>query len=465
MRARGLVFIVGGALAVATTARAQVLDRPEREGDPGVYARRARTGPSGSRSDLVAEVTGLGGYGDDLLTRGSGPLDPISQGSVYSGLASGRVRFSHGSTARSVMVGGSGFTDAGERRRPMTGGGADLEATQSFGRRDRLTASGHVNYVPYQGVGSAGTNASGVGAATSGALNPTYGSVANGSFNIVTGTNFNHDWSQADRSDVGYSFSQNSQSQGYETTIHTGSVQHFRRVARPTEIGAAYRYGQSDVFFGSLAIPMTQHGAEGVVTFRRRLTRTRTVEFTGSAGASRLTALDPGLGRDFSAWTPSGSASINLDLVRSWSVRADYRRGFALLPGVSTQAFASHTAFFNLGGLLAPRVDLAVTGNFSHGRGQAGASNSGTQRSLMLTTQLRVAMSSRSAFLASYSHYQYELTGVSDLAAGVPPDFNRHAVRVGVSLWLPLHSSQSGRTTGGRGRPAQPQGTEPRGRE
>lgn len=459
MRASWPAVVTGiGALLVSTVAGAQVLERPEREGDPGVYARRARTDVTRPRSDLVAEVSALGGYGDDLLTRGSASIDPAALGYVYSGVASGQLRFSRASQRRSFLLGGGGFAEANERRGNMFGGGLDLQGAQTFGRRDRLNGSANVNYVPYQGLGSARSDASGVGAATSGALNPTYGSVANGSLNVVAGTNYNHGWGPSDRSEAGYSFAQNSQSEGYRTYIHTGYVQQVHRVARPTEIGASYRYGQSAVLFDGVDVPMTQQTFEGLFTYRRQLSRTRTIAVSGGAGISQLNSLDPRLQTEFTARTPSASATVNLDLVRSWSVRADYRRGFGLLPGVSNQAFASHAAFFNVGGLLARRVDLAITGNLSQGRTETADASSGSQQQVMLTTQLRVALSERSAFLASYSHYHYSVRGLIDLAPGVPTEFNRHSVRVGVSLRMPLHSP---RGESRRARPAQPPVTPP----
>jgi len=146
---------------------------------------------------------------------------------------------------------------------------------------------------------------------------------------------------------------------------------------------------------------------------------------------------------------PTASAQADFDLARSWTIRGDYWRGVTFLPGVSNETFNSDSAGLRLSGLLQPRLDVALTGNFSQGTAEGDPLNPAHHKTLAFTAQVRYAMSRATALLASYSRYQHELHDRESEASAFPADFNRSSFRVGMSVWLPVY----------RGRQASPRGT------
>jgi hypothetical protein len=443
------LLVFGACTLSAVSAGAQVLDQPDRESSNGVYGRREPTPPNVAHSELVVDGSALASYGDDLLSRGEATFDPSVQDSVYGSVLGAGLRFTRASQARSLSVRGSGFFDTGSQRDVTGGGGAEFEGSNSFGRHNHANVSAHLSYVPYLGVSAVRTLPTD-GDVSNPELNPTYGSLASGSWNSGGSVGFEHEWSIKDRTQSGYAYDRHVQpEQGYDTSLASMWVQHVRRFGRSLDLSGAYRYGDSDVFETGTATAARQHVVDGLVTYRRRVSRTRNLSLGGGAGANRLSGLSAVTNGPFARWLPTATMQADLDVARSWTIRGDYRRGVTFLPGVSLETFNSDSAAMTLSGLLRPRLDFAVTGDYSRGVAAEGTEqNPAHHETLTLTAQLRYAMSRSTAFIASYSRYQHELQDQQTVESAFPPDFNRSSFRVGMTIWLPVYS---GRQTGPRG--------------
>jgi hypothetical protein len=57
------------------------------------------------------------------------------------------------------------------------------------------------------------------------------------------------------------------------------------------------------------------------------------------------------------------------------------------------------------------------------------------------TGEIRFALSNWSAIFGSYAFYHHRIEDPSLLATGLPPEYDRHSARIGVSIWLPLYGA------------------------
>ena len=117
--------------------------------------------------------------------------------------------------------------------------------------------------------------------------------------------------------------------------------------------------------------------------------------------------------------------------------RGAYKRGTGFVQGLNgpvfTDAFSvTTTGFFNA------RTDLNVSLGYSNGEPTlVGAVK--TFSTATADARLRVALNARWAATAQYVFYHYDFSDVLDLAVGLSPTVKRNTLRVGVSVWWPVH--------------------------
>ena len=132
----------------------------------------------------------------------------------------------------------------------------------------------------------------------------------------------------------------------------------------------------------------------------------------------------------------TGAASLVHQIGRTWNAQAQYRREVGYLEGFVRPVF-SDSANVSLGGLLTRRTDLFVNANYLTG---ASSLNLRAPRfdSYSASVRVRRALNRSLAAYVEYLFYHYDFTLVLDRPAGLPAEFTRKGVRVGLSLWLPL---------------------------
>ena len=140
----------------------------------------------------------------------------------------------------------------------------------------------------------------------------------------------------------------------------------------------------------------------------------------------------------------SGSPKpVSLDVGRSWSISGNYDRAVQVLQGVSLTSFATDSAHVALSGLINSRIEASLSAIYSNGR-SGGANTTGTYENYAGSLQLRYAFSRCCATAIYYDYYVYNFQDVADLPSNFLSDFDRHAIRVGFTFWLPLHGSSVG---------------------
>ncbi len=169
--------------------------------------------------------------------------------------------------------------------------------------------------------------------------------------------------------------------------------------------------------------------------YSRTLRSRRQVSFGFSAGYSRVETETAAADRAPDNRT-TGSARLSVDLGRTWSAHAAYRRGLRYVPGVAAPVFSDDAQAGAAGLDRAPRGPVVCGPVFQ--RGDATPLGGGYD-SVAGTAQVRWAMSRQTALTGSYIFTRYAYPTDALLPPGLDSRFNRQAFRVGVELWLPLY--------------------------
>ena len=142
---------------------------------------------------------------------------------------------------------------------------------------------------------------------------------------------------------------------------------------------------------------------------------------------------------------PSGNANVRVDVARTWSISADYRRGASVLEGLTAETFITDTGIVRVGGFVASRSELAFSAAYSNGAAIVPESTAKFD-TYTGTVQLRFMLTRWWAALVSQNVYAYQLHGF-DLPEGLLARLDRNATRVGMTFDLPLYGAYIGRRT------------------
>ena len=235
-----------------------------------------------------------------------------------------------------------------------------------------------------------------------------------------------------DRSYSGTSSGALGDSHGYRAGVSLSQT-----LSRRARVRTVYEYGNSTVTELDVERPSKEHRIEVGPAYERRLSPSRTLRLAASAGAIRVETLSTFRERLVTYWTPSGSGSFDVDLVRTWQARGEYRRDVTVLDGLVPQTYLSDTVTSSVAGYLNRRTRLEFSGDYAKGSAPENPelndfSSAGGR------VHTRVALNRYLAMTAEYAYYRYHFVNADVVPAGFPPRFTRNAVRAGFTLWLPL---------------------------
>jgi hypothetical protein len=278
------------------------------------------------------------------------------------------------------------------------------------------------------------------------------GLIEQSSWSAATTVNTSRQWSprQTSTAIVGYSQRTYLDTVGFDSTNWNAQVAHTSTVSRAVAVGATYRYTSTEMvqpLGGSL--PLSDHTMEGSVTYTKRLSATRQLVFGGGGGATFVqTELLPDRA-PLQYWMPTALGRVNLDFGRSWSVATDYRHTVSTLQGVSVASFPGHAVSVRTDGTIGRAVEVAFSAAFANGA-SGGVDDGGSYNAYSGSAQMRYAIARCCAATFQYDYYHYKLTEFTDLPLGLPPEYDRRAIRVGFTLWLPLYGVYAGPEGGAR---------------
>ena len=114
-----------------------------------------------------------------------------------------------------------------------------------------------------------------------------------------------------------------------------------------------------------------------------------------------------------------------------------------MLQSVTSDLYTTDTVELTTGGLLTPRTDLRFFGTFANGLTPTASGVADDFRIYGASTQLRVALNATMAATVAYYYYKHRYSNPGALPAGFPAEYDRNAVRVGLTVWVPLAGTSS----------------------
>jgi hypothetical protein len=214
-----------------------------------------------------------------------------------------------------------------------------------------------------------------------------------------------------------------------------GNVSIGRDLTSRLAIGAGYDYSVGTGSYTNRHTTTSGQGGQVSMDYHQTLRSKRTLKAGFSVGFSAYETREPDhAGRADRLVT--ARLHLSAGIGRTWVVSSEYRRGIRQLPGVAAPAYSDDVRI-GIGGVVSRRVDLSVNGGFSKG---AESTNSiPVFKTATGGAVVRWAIARREALRADYLYYWHEFPPNGFLPAGLSRRLGRHAVRVGLDVWLPLH--------------------------
>lgn len=134
-----------------------------------------------------------------------------------------------------------------------------------------------------------------------------------------------------------------------------------------------------------------------------------------------------------------GHATLTHEMGRTWTANLAYARGTTFIPAFGEPVLYDRFET-SVSGQITPRTEFAATAGYSHD--QLGFVGPNGFRVYEATSLLEIALTRDVAMFGQYAYYRYRIpTDLTTLP--VPGLFARHAVTVGLSVWLPLIHARS----------------------
>ena len=454
--------VVGFAAAAAafapTIAGAQAPGRSPRA-ISGIFGGGPPPDPNRTRQEFSMSVNLLAGYDDNLVIGSSSAPPTGGQPDAAGYLGDAQVDFEYfrGRTERSLTIRGGGHATRYSEAEVGFQNDASLtvSAVTRVRRRDQWRVNGAVAYDDYATLGAFESLEPALGIGDLPTATPDARLTQTSSVASQIGTNYLWAAGRNDSLDLQYSFS----ARRYSSTAleaepdvdtHRAAVAHSRAFGRRMSLRTAYEYSKADAQDRLGPLPLVEHTITLGPVWQRQVSRTRRLEVALSAGAQYVETITRDLAReDIEYWTPAGSASVRLDLGRSWAVWSDYNRSTSIVPLVATTALTTDAVSLSTGGRLSERLGLTFTTGWARGASDEATGGTDNYTTVLAGTQFQWRLGRRIAAMAGHTYYQYRFDATSNLPEGFARTGSRNAVRVGVTIWLPLVGRYLAEPSGG----------------
>jgi hypothetical protein len=445
---RILAIAVAVAGVLSSEAAAQIVQRPTRP-YRGLFGGGLPPDPNRSRTELTLTGSLLAGYDTWLSPTGAElPSDPTGEpqsGNAFVGDVG--LAYFRGRTRRSVSVDafvrGNGYT--GIDADSTLGGTAVFAATTNLGRVTQLSASQDIAYVPTLVLGALQPIALDPGSPVVQLADVTSGYLAERSWSSNSFVNVDRRWTARHLTQVGAAYSRQEylDDLGNDSTNRGANAMHSWTFSRTSSVRTQYDFNDSDLEGIDGVTPMTNQNVELSFAYNRRLSPTRLLQIEMGGGATHVDTLRSQDRSPLTYWMPSGRGSVSWDVGRTWAIGASYSRSVDVLQGVSLTSFATDSASASANGLMGSRIEAAISASYANGT-SGGTDTTGRFENYSGSLQFLYAFARCCATTVNYDYYVYHFQNVADLPTGFPPDFDRQAIRVGLTVWLPLYGTYAG---------------------
>ena len=423
--------------------------QPSPSGQGSFDATRTSRDGGPTRQELTFTANVLGGYDDNLtagLGTGSGTA-PASMASGSGAFLDGTLGYFRGNALHSIRTDSTGSLTAypGYLDHPAPGGVVNVDARTTVGRNWTIGASERVGYEPLFNVLSPGASGTplppGIGEAV-----PATGLFERQSWSSNTSASIDRRWSREDSTALSYSYrvQQFTDDDYGDNSSHRVTADCWRSLSPGFRAGAKYRYENGEyIDSAEFPRPMLQHRIEGGAETDSALSRRRHLMLSLAAGAGYIQSIGSTTREPYRAWVPTGSGSLILGLSPTSSVEGGYQRDFSLFQGVTDEVYTTDTAYLTTGGFVTSRTDLRVGATYSNWKTPVASGVNDTLNVYGAWLQVRVALTETVAATAGYYYYHQRYSNPADLPDGFPAEYNRNAVRVGLTVWVPLAGTPS----------------------
>ena len=410
-------------------------------------ARRSRDGGP-SRQDVTFTANVLGGY-DDNLTAGLGSGSGTSPDAMVSGAAAsvdGTLAYFRGNSLRSFRLDTSGalLGYPGNLENPAPAGSVNADVRAPLGRNVALGLSERVSYEPLFNAFSSGA---GTGPLPPDVAQPTptTGLFERKSWSSNTGVSLERQWGRKDTATLAYAYRTQEfiEDDDGDNTWHDVSAGYRRILSSQVKAGLDYRYRNGEYADSNEFMrPTTDHRIEGVAEFIGAPSRRRSYSVLISAGVGLLESVNAS-GAIFTSWVPTGRANVNVSVSDGWSVAGGYQRDFSLLQGVTDDVYTTDSAFVTTNGMLTRRLALSIGATYSNWVTPVASGVNDTMDVYGASVGFRFLLADSLAATANYYYYLHRYSNPGALPAGFPSDYDRQAVRVGLTMFFPLAGTSS----------------------
>jgi hypothetical protein len=422
--------------------------QPSPSGQGSFDATRTSRDGGPTRQELTLAVNVLGGY-DDNLTAGLGSGSGTSPDAMVSGATGsvdGTLGYFRGNSLRSVRLDttGSLLGYPGNLENPAPAGSVSAAVRTPMGRDLTLGLSQRAAYEPLFNVLSPGSG--------SGPLppevvqpSPTTGLFERNSWSSTSGVSLEGRWGRKDTTTLAYAYRlQEFTDDDYgDNTWHDATASYRRILSSQVMAGADYRYSNGEYADSNDFIrPTIEHRVEGVTEFVGAPSRRRSYALLLAAGAGYLESVNAG-GASFTSWLPIGRARLSFDVSSGWLVEGGYQRDLSLLQGVTDDVYTTDTAYVTTSGMIASRASLRIGGTYSNWVTPVASGVNDTMDVYGATLGIRFLLTDSLAATAGYYYYFHRYSNPGSLPAGFPAEYDRQAVRVGLTMFFPLAGTTS----------------------
>ncbi len=447
VRARLAVRLAVLLLAVsAGTVEAQLIEGPQ-GATGGLFGGRRPIDPARNTQSFDATFDFGGGFDHDpnglRIDTGS---DEREAAQWFASTAAAAVRYRSGSIRRSLEARGRGYvnyqSNVGDS---ILGGEAVVIGATRLGRR-RLNELSVQLLSSYEPGWIYGSLSPGVGATPEdpgiGVALP-QGIVEQQWLALAGGVTYRHRWNTKHTTTLQYDNRHVHQVNGGEID---GDWQHAMfdqawLVGTGVSLVGGYQLEENRQRNAEVAEPTVRYQTlDGGLHVEKRISTTRRYDLIFRGGVTRL------IGSLATANTrkvlPSLLVSGQFATSRFWNMSAEITRDAMVLAGVSPVPVLNDNINVTFNGTPTRKLRYSIATSVARANAATTDPSLDSVTAVAgVTGEVRYAMATWAAVFASYTFYHHRIRGEAVTATGFPSQYDRHAVRVGITLWAPLYGA------------------------
>ena len=182
------------------------------------------------------------------------------------------------------------------------------------------------------------------------------------------------------------------------------------------------------------------HSVDAGFRYEKRTSPTRRFGFGLRGGVTSL--LDAPETQAVDSVHPLFVATIELIPSRRFDFSTEYSRGVTVLAGVSAIPVVNDAVEFTVAGTPTPRMRYSVAATASRANFLAPDPARRNRTDVAgVTLDARYALARWAAVFAAYGFYHHRIDDPTLVNSGFPSRYDRHSVRVGMTLWAPLYGT------------------------